>query len=289
MLDKIIKHKQISFSIGINDLIILIILNKVIMSKIFEEIDTLDPPQSKNQMSFSPKQPRSNMVEHRTLDKRVKPNNPTFLGDNYLGNTGMTKNIKQEDQTNVDLFMKNENIGENSNKNNENNGKEDMNRKVEKKNQEEINQSLQLPKEFYEISEIMKNLYLSGKYGEQFYKNYDVIINLNYPENKVPRGCMIVDKGKLYRLGIEDSHTEDLYTYFDILSALILTSLKNNKKVLVHCHAGISRSVSVILAFFVKYGKTSVENAYKKVNNKRSIAGPNQGFLKQLEFYAKNS
>ena len=112
MLDKIIKHKQISFSIGINDLIILIILNKVIMSKIFEEIDTLDPPQSKNQMSFSPKQPRSNMVEHRTLDKRVKPNNPTFLGDNYLGNTGMTKNIKQEDQTNVDLFMKNENIGE---------------------------------------------------------------------------------------------------------------------------------------------------------------------------------
>lgn len=254
------------------------------MSKIFEEIDSLDPPQSKNQMSFSPKKNSSDMVEHRTLDKRVKPNNPTFLGDNYLGNTGMTKRTNQEDQTNVDRFMKNENIGENRN------GEENKNEENRKKPiKEELNQSPQLPKEFYEISEIMKNLHLSGKYGEQFYKNYDVIINLNYPENKVPKGCMIVDKGKLYRLGIEDSHEEDLYTYFDILSALILTSLKNNKKVLVHCHAGISRSVSVIMCFFVKYGKSSVENAYKKVNNKRSIAGPNQGFLKQLEFYAKNS
>ena len=254
------------------------------MSAIFEVLDSLDPPQSKNSMSFSPKNPKSNMVEHRTLDKRVKPNNPTFLGDNYLGNTGITKNIGPEEHTNVDRFMKNENIADGRQV-------EDGGRKiVEKKDVVmEDSKQQQLPKEFYEISEVMKNLHLSGKYGEQFYKNYDVIINLNYPENKVPKGCMIVDKGKLYRLGIEDSHVEDLYTYFDILSALILTSLKNNKKVLVHCHAGISRSVSVIIAFFVKYGKSSVENAYKKVNSKRTIAGPNPGFLKQLEFYSKNS
>lgn len=237
--------------------------------KMFEEIDTLDPPQTKNQMAFSPKQPKSNMVEHRTLDKRLKPNNPTFLGENYLGNTGLTKNTQKEEHTNVEQFLKNENIPD---------GKQDV-----------VMEDAKLPKEFYEISEIMKNLHLSGKYGEQFYKNYDVIINLNYPENKVPKGCMYVDKGKLYRLGIEDSHTEDLYTYFDILSALILTSLKNNKKVLVHCHAGISRSVSIILAFFVKYGKASVQDAYKKVNNKRKIANPNPGFLKQLEFYSKNN
>jgi protein-tyrosine phosphatase len=146
-----------------------------------------------------------------------------------------------------------------------------------------------MPKEFYEISPIILNLFLSGKYGEKYYDKFDVIINLNYPENGCPKGCLQVDKGKVYRLGIEDSHVEDLYTYFDLLSALLITSLKENKKVLIHCHAGISRSVSIIMAFFIKYGNMSLQDALKKIKEKRSIVGPNQSFMKQLDFYSKKN
>lgn len=155
-----------------------------------------------------------------------------------------------------------------------------------KKNYQPENQDIQmLPKELFEISKIIPNLYLSGKYGEKFYDNFDIIINLNYPENKVPKNCLHVEKGKIYRLGLDDSHIDDIYTYFDILSALIITSLKENKKVLVHCHAGISRSVSIILAFFIKYANMSLNNGLKKIKEKRNIIQPNQSFLKQLYLY----
>ena len=99
----------------------------------------------------------------------------------------------------------------------------------------------------------------------------------------------MVDKGKIYGLGIEDSHVEDLYTYFDLLSALLITSLKDNKRVLVQCQMGISRSVSIIIAFFIKYGNMSVQDALKKVKDKRNIVGPNQSFMKQLDFYSKKN
>lgn len=237
----------------------------------FEEIEPL----------FGDGKEKKDMIEHRTLNKKIQLNNPVFPEENFKGNTGMKKRISEDEQTNVERFMKHEKI---------NNGEsqQPLKSRPHPPVLPESNLQPQLPKEFYQISPIIKNLYLSGKHGEQFYKNYDVIINLNYPENNAPKGCLLVDKAKVYRLGIEDSHMEDLYTYFDILSALILTSLKNNKKVLVHCHAGISRSVSIIMAFFIKFGKVSVKDAYFKVKEKRSIAGPNEGFLKQLEYYSKN-
>jgi protein-tyrosine phosphatase len=153
-----------------------------------------------------------------------------------------------------------------------------------------IPQDIQMmPKEFYEISSIILNLFLSGKHGEKYYDKFDVIINLNYPENGCPKGCLLVDKAKVYRLGIEDSHVEDLYTYFDLLSALLITSLKDNKKVLVQCQMGISRSVSIIMAFFIKYGNMSVQDALNKIKEKRSIVGPNQSSMKQLDFYSKKN
>jgi protein-tyrosine phosphatase len=144
-----------------------------------------------------------------------------------------------------------------------------------------------LPKEISEVSNIIKNLYLSGKYGEQFYDKFDVIINLNYPENNAPKGCLMIDKSKIYKLGIEDAVFENLYPYFDLLASLIITSLKENKTVLVHCHAGISRSTSIIVAFFIKYGNMSLQDALKKIHQKRNIIQPNQSFLKQLDHYSK--
>lgn len=160
--------------------------------------------------------------------------------------------------------------------------------KKEYKKSPDIQDIQMLPKELFEVSQILPNLYLSGKYGENFYDKFDVIINLNYPENKIPKNCLHIDRGKIYRVGIDDSHIDDIYTYFDLFSALILTSLKERKKVLVHCHAGVSRSVSIILAFLIKYANMSLNNGLKKIREKRNIIQPNQSFLKQLRIYEQN-
>jgi len=53
--------------------------------------------------------------------------------------------------------------------------------------------------------------------------------------------------------------------------------------VLVHCHAGISRSPSIITAYLMKSLKLSFTDAYDIVQNAREIVDINPGFKKQLE------
>ncbi|PWN37451.1 phosphatases II [Meira miltonrushii] len=55
--------------------------------------------------------------------------------------------------------------------------------------------------------------------------------------------------------------------------------------VLVHCHAGISRSVAIVLAYLMHMRKISVQDALNLVRSRRSIADPNSGFMHQLELY----
>lgn len=60
-----------------------------------------------------------------------------------------------------------------------------------------------------------------------------------------------------------------------------------NKNILVHCMAGISRSVSLISYFLMKKNNLSFKNAFKTIQNKRKIANPNDSFKLQLYYYQK--
>ena len=50
----------------------------------------------------------------------------------------------------------------------------------------------------------------------------------------------------------------------------------------VHCQAGISRSVSYILAYLMKIQKMNLKEAFLLVKSKSPKAGPNQGYWKEL-------
>ncbi len=56
-------------------------------------------------------------------------------------------------------------------------------------------------------------------------------------------------------------------------------------KILVHCMAGISRSVSVVVYYLMKKHFMKYSDAISFVKNKRSIASPNNSFKLQLELY----
>lgn len=57
---------------------------------------------------------------------------------------------------------------------------------------------------------------------------------------------------------------------------------KKQHRVLVHCSAGQSRSVSVILGYCMIYKKMSLLNAYNHIKSIKKDVFPNVGFMKQL-------
>lgn len=58
--------------------------------------------------------------------------------------------------------------------------------------------------------------------------------------------------------------------------------------VFVHCYAGVSRSVTIVVAYLMKYWGWNVDTAISFVQAKRVVAKPNDGFMEQLRKYEKN-
>jgi hypothetical protein len=130
------------------------------------------------------------------------------------------------------------------------------------------------------------------------YEPYDLIFNLNYPENGAKKGTLEKIFGKrpndwsgfvkkyYYAIGMHDrDHPDDLETFRKAVRVLkdVIEEQKQNGyelKILFHCFAGYSRSVALATAYIcLKYGKT-VEEAFSLIKEKRKYIGPNEAFMK---------
>ena len=85
------------------------------------------------------------------------------------------------------------------------------------------------------------------------------------------------------RLVIDDDKDEKISQYFFEVHNIINKALAENKNVIVHCAAGISRSSSLFIAYLMIENRWLYEEAYNYVKSKRSIINPNIGFVKQLK------
>jgi rhodanese-related sulfurtransferase len=86
--------------------------------------------------------------------------------------------------------------------------------------------------------------------------------------------------------------TEDIITQNILLSfPKIIEKMKDlvdkGKTIYVHCHAGISRSASVIILYLIKYYKYTFKEAFRFLRNKRQCIQPNPGFVLQLKILEK--
>ena len=105
---------------------------------------------------------------------------------------------------------------------------------------------------------------------------------LNHPKQDVPH--------HLYIPG-EDHERFDLSKYFDQAADWIKQKLEESN-VLVHCLAGVSRSVSLVIAYFIKHKNMNFEDAFFMIKSRRKIVlfiimqiHTNDGFKKQLKEY----
>lgn len=90
------------------------------------------------------------------------------------------------------------------------------------------------------------------------------------------------------QIAVEDRVSAKLFPYFDLVADKIHTTLFEGGKVMVYCRAGMSRSASLCIAYFMRHHNMTMDEAFQFVKEKRPIIHPNPGFVRQLkQFEAK--
>lgn len=62
---------------------------------------------------------------------------------------------------------------------------------------------------------------------------------------------------------------------------------KKGSVVFIHCHAGISRSVTITIAYMIKFYKMDLNQAYNFIKSRRPCVAPNLNFMGQLLTFEK--
>ena len=86
---------------------------------------------------------------------------------------------------------------------------------------------------------------------------------------------------------LKDSNTEGIECVFYEATQFIDAALAAGGKVLVHCHQGVSRSVTVCLAYIIFKERKGFDTVFKEAREKRGISSPNFGFQVQLMWWHK--
>jgi dual specificity phosphatase 12 len=90
------------------------------------------------------------------------------------------------------------------------------------------------------------------------------------------------DKQVWYSLEIDDEPGAPIYSHFDHAHRIIRNALTKGNRVLVHCAAGVSRSVSLVAAYLIIEKSMTADAALRLIRSNRVNANPNDGFRKQL-------
>ena len=137
----------------------------------------------------------------------------------------------------------------------------------------------------YIMNEIIPNLFLGNMYytSDDLIKN-DIynIINLSGEENN-----SMDSRFTIYNKKLNDNPGQNMIIHFEELFNIIDKILKQNKKILIHCQAGISRSSTIVIAYLMKTKNLSYSKSLDFVREKRPIVDPNLGFIVQLMDYEK--
>ncbi|KAJ9449300.1 Dual specificity protein phosphatase 1B [Diplonema papillatum] len=87
-------------------------------------------------------------------------------------------------------------------------------------------------------------------------------------------------------INVSDTSGADLAAHFEQSHAFILEGMQEGG-ILVHCHQGKSRSVTVVASFLMRHRGKSLEDAMATVRAGRPQADPNVGFTVQLLKYQR--
>ncbi|TFK89292.1 hypothetical protein K466DRAFT_652194 [Polyporus arcularius HHB13444] len=90
-----------------------------------------------------------------------------------------------------------------------------------------------------------------------------------------------------HQINIDDTETADILQHFVPSITFIQSELDKGYGVLVHCQAGMSRSVAIVAAYLMVTQGLDADGALEVIRKARPDVQPNEGFMHQLDiFYA---
>jgi hypothetical protein len=140
----------------------------------------------------------------------------------------------------------------------------------------------------YNITQITPYVYVTaGDTAQQFPMIFSngiaCVINV---ANELPQIVFPPQTGiESLKYPIQDSPTFPVSYYFDTVADRIAANAASNRRTLLYCHHGRSRSITFILAYLIKHHHLPLPTAFALVKQKRQVAAPNVGFWSQLQSY----
>jgi len=135
-----------------------------------------------------------------------------------------------------------------------------------------------------DVTRVLDRLYLSDYVSLSAARlselGVTLVVNATYEipnVDGVPEGTV-----EFIKLHINDVVTADMAQHMDMCADRIHQIRSAGGVALIHCALGISRSVTICLAYLVKYEGRTLREAYFELKKKRPIIRPNEGFWRQL-------
>ena len=135
------------------------------------------------------------------------------------------------------------------------------------------------------------DIYTSRNYFLLRALNIDTVINVT-DDSDVPE---FADRLNYFQLHVDDNEVDDDTLLSTMQETEILEKIRDGLylgNVLVHCHAGVSRSATVVLCYIMVYDKQTFESAVAMIRGSRDKVfnyGTNFVFQKTIAHYAGKS
>lgn len=134
--------------------------------------------------------------------------------------------------------------------------------------------------------EILPGLYLGSKHSANpnfiTENNIQLVIQLLDDYEKNPPQLSKLCKLLRYNIPDDPRGVSKMFDILPVLVEIIDEALKRKYKILVHCAAGISRSVTVVTAYLILKKGMPLNNALKFVQSQRKIAQPKEHFMEKV-------
>lgn len=136
--------------------------------------------------------------------------------------------------------------------------------------------------------EIIPGLLFLGNASHSCDSNALQKYNIKYVLNVTPDLPNEFEKSgiiKYLQIPITDHYSQDLAVHFPDAIQFIEEARSANSAVLVHCLAGVSRSVTVTLAYLMHTRGLSLNDAFMMVRDRKPDVSPNFHFMQQLQSF----